>query len=162
LRFSPLELEGAYVVDLEPIQDERGMFARAFCAREFEEHGLEPAVAHWVEGALASLLTLGAIAWAVGIYQILDLSIYTEQFAAAMLAVALALAYVHLPARRGTGRHHVPWYDWIAVIASLGAAGYLGVGSVWALGLSSSAALIMAAVSLAAWRRLGSGFAQHG
>jgi len=88
---------------------------------------LEPAVARWVEGTLASLLTLGAIAWAVGIYQILDLSIYTEQFAAAMLAVALALAYVHLPARRGTGRHHVPWYDWIAVIASLGAAGYLAV-----------------------------------
>ena len=88
---------------------------------------LEPAVARWVEGTLASLLTLGAIAWAVGIYQILDLSIYTEQFAAAMLAVALALAYVHLPARRGTGRRRVPWYDWIAVIASLGAAGYLAV-----------------------------------
>ena len=88
---------------------------------------LEPGVARWVEGTLASLLTLGAIAWAVGIYQILDLSIYTEQFAAAMLAVALALAYAHLPARRGTGRHRVPWYDWIAVIASLGAAGYLAV-----------------------------------
>ena len=88
---------------------------------------LEPAVARWVEGTLASLLTLGAIAWAVGIYQILDLSIYTEQFAAAMLAVALALAYVHLPARRGTARRRVPWYDWIAVIASLGAAGYLAV-----------------------------------
>lgn len=88
---------------------------------------LEPAFARWAEGILASLLTLGAMAWAVGIYQILDLSIYTEQFAAAMLAVALALAYVHLPARRGAARRCVPWYDWIAVIASLGAAGYLAV-----------------------------------
>ena len=86
---------------------------------------LEPAPARWVEGILASLLTLGAVAWAVGIYQILDLSIYNEQFAAAMLAAALALAYVHLPARRGAARRRVPWYDWIAVIASLGAAGYL-------------------------------------
>ena len=86
---------------------------------------LEPAPARWVEGILASLLTLGAVAWAVGIYQILDLSIYNEQCAAALGAGALALAYVHLPARRGAARRRVPWYDWIAVIASLGAAGYL-------------------------------------
>jgi len=29
-------------VDLEPKADERGFFARAFCAIEFEEHSLEP------------------------------------------------------------------------------------------------------------------------
>jgi len=29
------------VVDLEPIEDERGFFARAWCAREFGERGLE-------------------------------------------------------------------------------------------------------------------------
>ena len=86
---------------------------------------LEPAPARWVEGILASLLTLGAVAWAVGIYQILDLSIYNEQFAAAMLAAALALGDVPLPAPRGAARRRGPWYDWIAVIASLGAAGYL-------------------------------------
>ncbi len=86
-----------------------------------------PALTRWIEGILASLLTLGAIAWAVGIYQMLELSIYNEQFEAAMLAVALALAYVHLPARRGATRDRVPWYDWIAVIASLGAAGYLAL-----------------------------------
>ena len=40
-------------------------------------------------------------------------------------AGSFALAYVHLPARRGAARRRVPWYDWIAVIASLGAAGYL-------------------------------------
>jgi len=28
------------VIDFEPREDERGFFARTFCAREFEEHGL--------------------------------------------------------------------------------------------------------------------------
>jgi len=88
---------------------------------------LEPAPAHWASGCLAVALTLGAVAWAVGIYQILELSIYTEQFAAAMLTATLALAYIVLPARRDTPRTRVPWYDWIAAAASLAAGGYLAV-----------------------------------
>jgi dTDP-4-dehydrorhamnose 3,5-epimerase len=39
--FTPTPLAGAYLIDLEKRQDERGFFARGFCAREFEEHGLE-------------------------------------------------------------------------------------------------------------------------
>lgn len=38
--FNETSLKGAYVIDLEPRQDERGFFARTFCRREFEEHGL--------------------------------------------------------------------------------------------------------------------------
>jgi dTDP-4-dehydrorhamnose 3,5-epimerase len=38
--FSETELAGAYVVDLERREDERGFFARAWCANEFAEHGL--------------------------------------------------------------------------------------------------------------------------
>jgi dTDP-4-dehydrorhamnose 3,5-epimerase len=38
--FTPTRLEGAYVIDVEPRADERGFFARAYCAREFEQHGL--------------------------------------------------------------------------------------------------------------------------
>lgn len=41
MRFEPLTLAGAYLIDLEPLQDSRGTFARAFCAREFAAHGLE-------------------------------------------------------------------------------------------------------------------------
>ena len=37
-------IEGAYVIDLELIKDDRGFFARTFCAQEFEERGLKPAV----------------------------------------------------------------------------------------------------------------------
>jgi dTDP-4-dehydrorhamnose 3,5-epimerase len=40
--FTKLSLEGAYLIELKKIEDSRGFFARAFCQREFEEHGLNP------------------------------------------------------------------------------------------------------------------------
>lgn len=43
--FNPTPIDGAYVIELEPFADDRGFFARSFCAREFAERGLEPAVA---------------------------------------------------------------------------------------------------------------------
>lgn len=43
--FTETNLPGAYLVELEKREDERGFFARMFCANEFVEHGLEPAVA---------------------------------------------------------------------------------------------------------------------
>ncbi len=39
--FHRLKLAGAYRIDLEPREDERGFFARAWCQKEFAEHGLE-------------------------------------------------------------------------------------------------------------------------
>lgn len=44
MKFEPTAVEGARVIVPEPREDERGYFARMFCAREFEEHGLESAV----------------------------------------------------------------------------------------------------------------------
>jgi dTDP-4-dehydrorhamnose 3,5-epimerase len=38
--FTETELDGAYIVDLEPREDDRGFFARAWCANEFAERGL--------------------------------------------------------------------------------------------------------------------------
>jgi dTDP-4-dehydrorhamnose 3,5-epimerase len=38
--FSETPLPGAYLIDLEKRSDERGFFARAFCVREFANHGL--------------------------------------------------------------------------------------------------------------------------
>nr|WP_234698802.1 dTDP-4-dehydrorhamnose 3,5-epimerase [Poriferisphaera corsica] len=38
--FTETPLSGAYIIELEKRGDERGFFARAFCQREFEEHGL--------------------------------------------------------------------------------------------------------------------------
>ena len=39
--FTPTRLAGAFIIDLEARHDERGFFARVWCAREYAEHGLE-------------------------------------------------------------------------------------------------------------------------
>src|SRR5712692_1495193 len=41
MKFIETELKGAYVIEPERIEDERGFFARTFCEREFAAHGLE-------------------------------------------------------------------------------------------------------------------------
>jgi dTDP-4-dehydrorhamnose 3,5-epimerase len=40
MRFTPMSLAGAYLIQLDPRIDARGTFARAFCAREFAALGL--------------------------------------------------------------------------------------------------------------------------
>ncbi|MCK5616562.1 dTDP-4-dehydrorhamnose 3,5-epimerase [Candidatus Pacearchaeota archaeon] len=43
--FTEVELKGAYVIELELMEDERGFFARSFCQRQFEKRGLNPSIA---------------------------------------------------------------------------------------------------------------------
>jgi len=45
MKFVPLLLSGAYVVELEPIHDDRGFFARTWCADEFKTWGLSTKLA---------------------------------------------------------------------------------------------------------------------
>ena len=40
MNFKETKLGGAFVIDLEMHEDNRGFFARAWCSREFEAHGL--------------------------------------------------------------------------------------------------------------------------
>ena len=40
MRFEPLSIAGAYLVQPVPIEDERGFFARTWCAEEFAAQGL--------------------------------------------------------------------------------------------------------------------------
>ncbi len=40
--FTETRLQGAFIIDIEPIEDERGFFARSWCRNEFEAHGLTP------------------------------------------------------------------------------------------------------------------------
>lgn len=42
--FKETKLLGVYIIDYEPIEDDRGFFARTFCRKEFEEHGLNPCI----------------------------------------------------------------------------------------------------------------------
>lgn len=43
--FRELDLPGAFLLEPERLEDERGFFARVFCRRELGDHGLETAVA---------------------------------------------------------------------------------------------------------------------
>ena len=40
--FKETNLQGAFVIEPEMLSDERGAFARIFCQKEFEDHGLNP------------------------------------------------------------------------------------------------------------------------
>jgi dTDP-4-dehydrorhamnose 3,5-epimerase len=41
MRFEAIGLDGAWLVHPEPMQDDRGFFARTFCVNEFGDRGLE-------------------------------------------------------------------------------------------------------------------------
>ena len=45
MKFEETKLRGAFLIDLERRNDERGFFARTFCQKEFAEHGLDPRIA---------------------------------------------------------------------------------------------------------------------
>ena len=40
MRFTEAKIKGAWVIDPSPHEDDRGRFMRAWCSREFAEHGL--------------------------------------------------------------------------------------------------------------------------
>jgi dTDP-4-dehydrorhamnose 3,5-epimerase len=56
--FTETPLHGAYIIDLEPREDDRGFFARTFCVNEFAEHGLNAKV---VQCNLSSNLRAGTL-----------------------------------------------------------------------------------------------------
>ncbi len=41
MRFVPTPLPGAYVIETEPVLDDRGFFARTYCRREFAAQGID-------------------------------------------------------------------------------------------------------------------------
>jgi dTDP-4-dehydrorhamnose 3,5-epimerase len=43
--FTETELPGAYIIDIDRKEDERGFFARAFCQKECDAYGLKPIIA---------------------------------------------------------------------------------------------------------------------
>lgn len=43
--FTETSLRGAFIIDIDKHEDERGFFARSWCQRDFEAHGLTPRLA---------------------------------------------------------------------------------------------------------------------
>ena len=74
-----------------------------------------------VANSLAVLLTLGVVAVSGDLFRHIGLSLYTEQYLAGLLGLAMPLLFLVVPARRGgAGRTRtgpVPWYD--AVLAAV-------------------------------------------
>lgn len=56
--FQSTDIDGAWFVDVEPIEDERGFFARAWCQREFAQRGAAPS---FVQANLASTRRRGTL-----------------------------------------------------------------------------------------------------
>jgi dTDP-4-dehydrorhamnose 3,5-epimerase len=44
MKFLPLEVEGAFLIEIEPVKDDRGYFAKTFSAEDFRASGLDMAV----------------------------------------------------------------------------------------------------------------------
>jgi dTDP-4-dehydrorhamnose 3,5-epimerase len=44
MKFIETELKGAFIIDIEPREDDRGFFSRVFCQKEFRRHGLNPII----------------------------------------------------------------------------------------------------------------------
>lgn len=45
MEFTPTDVEGCWILDLQPHVDDRGFFSRTFDRTEFEAHGIDPFVA---------------------------------------------------------------------------------------------------------------------
>jgi dTDP-4-dehydrorhamnose 3,5-epimerase len=56
--FTESVLKGVYILDPEPVRDERGMFARTWCQREFEVHGL---AGKWVQSSISVNISKGTM-----------------------------------------------------------------------------------------------------
>ncbi len=56
--FVETKLKGAFIIELLPITDTRGFFARAWCEREFQTHGL---ITHFVQANLTFSLRRGTL-----------------------------------------------------------------------------------------------------
>jgi TRAP transporter 4TM/12TM fusion protein len=89
--------------------------------------GLPLSVGRAIADGLALCLTLLAIAWSLNLYRYFGVSFYPQQLMAAILAVALPIAYLTLPAQRDSARTCVPWYDCLAALVSFLAIAYIAI-----------------------------------
>ncbi len=90
-------------------------------------NGLPPSVWKPLANVLAALMTLTAICWAMSVNRYFGWGFYPQQFFAAMLVFVLPVAYLTLPAKPGTERKTVPYYDVVLALVSMAAFGFIAV-----------------------------------
>jgi dTDP-4-dehydrorhamnose 3,5-epimerase len=69
MKFAECRVHGAYVVEPEPVDDERGFFARVFSAAEFVVSGLEPVIAESSLSYNRAVYTLRGLHYQVAPYE---------------------------------------------------------------------------------------------
>ena len=67
------------------------------------------------------------MAWALNVPRYLDWGFYPQQFFATILAFTLSISYLTFPARRGSKRTNLPWYDILLSILAFVTVGYIAV-----------------------------------
>jgi TRAP transporter 4TM/12TM fusion protein len=85
------------------------------------------ALAKPVGDALAAGIVLVAIGWALSLQRQIGLDIYPQQFFAAVLFFTLPLAFLTLPAIKGSDHSIVPWYDVVLALLAMAALGFIAV-----------------------------------
>lgn len=85
------------------------------------------AAGRFAQVALAALLTLGSLAYSVGLTRAAGLVLFPEQFLAGAYGVCLALLFISFPAVRGTPRTGIPWFDWTFALVGLAVGVYVAV-----------------------------------
>ena len=73
-------------------------------------------IVRYLRPSLAVALTSAGLAWSADLYRAAGLALYSPQIIAPILGVAIALVYLHFPARRNTKRTSLPWYDGLAAL----------------------------------------------
>jgi TRAP transporter 4TM/12TM fusion protein len=76
---------------------------------------------------LATLVTVSGLIWCLRIHQYMGYALFPEQFYALVYGLGIALLFVRYPAREGTERTSVPWYDWLLAAISLAAGFYIAI-----------------------------------
>jgi TRAP transporter 4TM/12TM fusion protein len=61
------------------------------------------------------------------LFQKAAIDLYPAQLVTAILGLAIALAFIHFPARRHAARPKTPWFDWLAAGVAAVAAGWMSV-----------------------------------
>lgn len=80
-----------------------------------------------VADALAAVLTIVALMWALEVPQFFGVAYYEQQFESLALGLGIAVAFLILPMQRKKKRVSVPWYDVIAAALGLAIGLYMMV-----------------------------------
>ncbi|MEJ2122008.1 MAG: TRAP transporter fused permease subunit [Alphaproteobacteria bacterium] len=93
-----------------------------------DKAGLRNPVARGIAATLATLVPLGSLGWAADLYRsVLGMVFTTQQFLAAILALALPVLFLTFRALPRMRKDRVPWYDWVFAALGFASALYVAV-----------------------------------